>query len=173
MKPVHEEISDLLSDTEEDRLSCPREARKKAMDFLARREYGQQELINKLADKGFDREIAELAVVRLAEDGLQSDERFAENFVQSRVNQGKGPVRIRIELSQRGIDEAAVESAIEGCDANWHTLARDVRLRKFGRHQPADFKAKAKQMRFLQYRGFEPAHIQRAMDTDPDGIGDI
>ncbi|MBT8427680.1 MAG: recombination regulator RecX, partial [Erythrobacter sp.] len=124
MKPVHEEIIDLLSNPKEDRFSCPKEARKKAMDFLARREYGRQELINKLADKGFDPEIAELAVVRLAEDGLQSDERFAENFIQSRINQGKGPVRIRIELSQRGIDEASIESAIEACDANWRALAR-------------------------------------------------
>ena len=60
-----------------------------------------------------------------------------------------------------------------GCDTDWHRLARDVRLRKFGRQQPADFKAKAKQMRFLQYRGFEPDHVQRAMDTDPDAIEDI
>ena len=53
IKPVHEEISDLLSDEGEDRFSSPLEARKKAMDFLARREYGQTELIRKLADKGF------------------------------------------------------------------------------------------------------------------------
>ena len=142
------------------------------MDFLARREYGQQELINKLADKGFDREIAERAVVRLAEDGLQSDDRFAENFVQSRINQGKGPIRIRLELSQRAISDAATEWAIEECDVDWHRLARDVRLRKFGRRQPADFKAKAKQMRFLQYRGFEPGHIQAAVDPNVDSLGD-
>ena len=112
------------------------------MDFLARREYGQQELINKLANKGFDPKIAERAVVRLAEEGLQSDDRFAENFVQSRINQGKGPIRIRLELSQRAISDAATEWAIDECDVDWHRLARDVRLRKFGRRQPADFKAK-------------------------------
>ena len=44
MKPVHEEISDLLSDEEEYLFSCPKEIRKKAMDFLDRREYGLQEL---------------------------------------------------------------------------------------------------------------------------------
>lgn len=173
MKPVHEEISELLSSPKEDRFSSPNEARKKAMDFLARREYGQQELINKLADKGFDREVAELAVVRLGEDGLQSDERFAENFLQSRINQGKGPIRIRLELSQRAISDAAIETAIEGSGTDWHRLAGDVRLRKFGRKKPADFKAKARQMRFLQYRGFEPSHIQSAMDIDPDASKDI
>ena len=173
MKPVHEEISDLLSNTKEDRFSCPREARKKGMDFLARREYGQQELIDKLAGRGFDREIAEQAVAGLIEDGLQSDDRFAENFIQSRINQGKGPVRIRAELSQRSISDSAIESAIDACDADWYRLARDVRFRKFGRRRPADFKAKAKQMRFLQYRGFEPSHIQRAIDADPDAVEGI
>ena len=162
MPELHEEISDLLSDKEEDRFSCPKEIRKKAMDFLARREYGQTELIKKLADKGYIRRLVEQAIIRLTDQGLQSDDRFAEAFVQSRINQGKGPVRIRLDLSQRGVSDAVTEMAIEESAADWHGLARDVRVRKFGRDEPADFKAKAKQMRFLQYRGFEQDHIQSA-----------
>lgn len=159
---IHEEINDLLSDGEEDRFSCPNEIRKKAMDFLARREYGQTELIKKLADKGYVRRLVEQSITRLTDQGLQSDDRFAEAFVQSRINQGKGPVRIRLDLSQRGVGDAVIEMAIEECAADWHGLASDVRRRKFGDGEPADFKAKAKQMRFLQYRGFEQDHIQSA-----------
>jgi len=166
MQELHEEISDLLSDEREDRFSCPMEARKKAMDFLARREYGQTELIKKLADKGFDRSVAEQAVNKLTEDGLQSDQRFAEAFVQSRISQGKGPVRIRLDLGQRGVGDAAIELAIEESATDWFELARDVRLRKFGGSSPSDFKAKAKQMRFLQYRGFEQDHVQAAFNSD-------
>jgi regulatory protein len=166
MQELHEEISDLLSDKGEDRFSCPLEARKKAMDFLARREYGQKELIKKLADKGFVRNIVEKAVFQLTEDGLQSDQRFAESFVQSRINQGKGPVRIRLDLSQRGVADSEVEHAIEASAANWYELARDVRQRKFGVDQPFDFQGKAKQMRFLQYRGFEQDHIQAAFRSE-------
>jgi regulatory protein len=166
MQELHKEISDLLSDEREDRFSCPVDARKKAMDFLARREYGQTELIKKLADKGYDRSVAEQAVNKLTEDGLQSDQRFAEAFVQSRINQGKGPVRIRLDLGQRGVGDAVIELAIEDASANWFELARDVRLRKFGAGKPSDFKAKAKQMRFLQYRGFEQDHIQAAFNSD-------
>ena len=162
MKPVHEEISDLLSTREEDRFSSPLEARKKAMDFLARREYGHVELVKKLIDKGFHRDAAEEAVAELAAEGLQSDARFAGNFVQSRINQGKGPVRIRLDLGQRGLSDAVVEVAIEDADANWYDLAREIRVKKFGRVVPADFKEKARQMRFLQYRGFEQDHIQAA-----------
>jgi regulatory protein len=166
LQELHEEISDLLSDEREDRFSCPVDARKKAMDFLARREYGQTELIKKLVDKGYERSVAEGAVNKLTEDGLQSDQRFAGAFVQSRINQGKGPVRIRLDLGQRGVGDAAIELAIEDASANWFELARDVRLRKFGTGKPSDFKAKAKQMRFLQYRGFEQDHVQAAFNGD-------
>ena len=162
MVELHEEIGDLLSDKEEDRFSCPNEIRKKAMDFLARREYGQTELIKKLADKGYVRRLVEESITRLTEQGLQSDDRFAEAFVQSRINQGKGPVRIRLDLSQRGVSDAVTEMAIEESAADWHGLAQEVRGRKFGDSEPADFKARAKQMRFLQYRGFEQDHIQSA-----------
>jgi regulatory protein len=133
------------------------------MDFLARREYGQTELIRKLADKGYKRSVAEQAISHLTDEGLQSDRRFAESFVQSRVNQGKGPVRIRLDLGQRAISDAVIEAALNEPAADWIALAREVRVKKFGRGYPADFKAKAQQMRFLQYRGFEQDHIQRAL----------
>ena len=167
MSILHEEISDLLSTREEDRFFCPKEARKKAMDFLARREYGQMELIKKLADKGYDHDVAARAIFRLTDQDLQNDQRFAAAFVQSRINQGKGPVRIRLDLSQRGINEGTVEAALAASSvAHWRELARDARHKKFGLGQPEDFKAKAKQMRFLQSRGFEQDHVQSAFNDD-------
>jgi regulatory protein len=164
MTKLHEEIDDLLSGVEEDR--CPKEIRRKAMDFLARREYGKTELIRKLADKGYAFRIVEKEIQTLTEERLQSDDRFAEAFVQSRINQGKGPVRIRVDLRQRGISDAVIEMAIDESAADWHGLACEVRVRKFGGAAPADFNAKAKQMRFLQYRGFEQDHIQGACRSE-------
>ncbi len=167
MKPVHEEISDLLSVEEEDRFACPREVRKKAMDFLARREYGRAELVRKLADKGYARSVVEDEIAALSNEGLQSDTRFAESFVQSRINQGKGPVRIRADLSQRGIRDGVIEGAIEESGCDWFDLAVRERVKKFGVEPPRDFREKARQMRFLQYRGFEQDHIQSAFQPLP------
>ena len=116
MKAVHEEVEELLSSDDEDRFSSPREIRKKAMDFLARREYGQAELARKLADKGYRRSVVEEALATLSEEGLQSDTRFAESFVQSRINQGKGPVRIRADLGQRGIRDGIIEAFLRSGD---------------------------------------------------------
>ena len=162
MIELHKEISDLLSTAEEDRFSSAIAARKKAMVFLARREYGQTELVNKLVNKGYMRQVAEQAIVELTAAGLQSDQRFAANFVRSRISQGKGPVRMRSELGQRGIDSIGIKQAIEAAGADWDELACEVRLKKFGDARPVDFKAKARQMRFLQYRGFERDHIKAA-----------
>ena len=141
------------------------EARKKAMDLLARREHARAELEQKLAAAGFDAEVAAGAVQKLVDEGLQSDRRFVESFVQSRIRQGKGPVRIHADLGQRGIPAGLVDEVLEQAGEDWHALAREVRAKKFGPSQPAEFRDKARQMRFLQYRGFEPDQVQAAVSS--------
>ena len=151
-----------------DHLSDPLAARKKAMDLLARREHGRAELIGKLEKAGFDADICEAAVAALTEDGLQSDRRFAESFVTTRSHQGKGPVRIRAELRERRLSDAVISAALDDAGTDWRSLARDVRARKFGAALPGDFAAKANQMRFLRYRGFESDDVQAAVSTADD-----
>jgi regulatory protein len=138
------------------------------MDYLARREHGRIELQGKLTKFGFDDNVAEDAIAQLVDDGLQSDQRFVEAFVQSRIHQGKGPARIRADLRQCGINDSLVDAGLLDARQNWYELARDVRLKKFGSGRPPDFKGKARQMRFLQSRGFEPDHIQAAVSADDE-----
>ncbi|NIL94501.1 MAG: regulatory protein RecX [Woeseiaceae bacterium] len=151
---------------DDDRFSDPVEARKKAMDYLARREYGRGELLDKLIRSGFDSDVANEAVARLIDDGLQDDERFAEAFVRSRINQGKGPQVIRADLRQRGLTRPVIDIAIEAAGEDWYALARDVRLKKFGPDAPLEFRDKARQMRFLRSRGFDSDQIQAAVSAD-------
>ena len=167
-KSINELNADLFQPEEVDRFSDPKEARKKAMDYLARREYGQEELVNKLRNAGFDSDIAATEVDRLTEENLQSDQRFAESFAQSRINQGKGPVRIRQELKERGLAAGTIDDALIEKDQDWFELAREVRVRKFGQDLPAEFSEKARQMKFLQYRGFESEQIQVAVNSHGD-----
>lgn len=158
-KSIHELNSDLFNAEADDRFASPLEARKKAMDFLARREHGRVELVKKLVTRGFLQEVATEAIERLAEQGLQSDQRFVENFIQSRIGQGKGPLRITQELGQRGLVAGLVEQILGDLDTDWSGLACQVRQKKFGDRRPVEFKEKARQMRFLQYRGFDAEHI--------------
>ncbi len=148
-----------------DKFSSPVEARKKAMDYLARREHGRAELLTKLTKFGFDANVADDAIAQLGDDGLQSDQRFAEAFIQSRINQGKGPVKVRADLRERGINDGLIDSGLVEAGQDWYALAREVWAKKFGPDQPAGFKEKARQMRFLQSRGFDAGQIQAAVSA--------
>ena len=161
------EINDLIADvvSVDDRFSSPVEARKKAMDYLARREHSQHELCRKVEKFGFESNVALDAIEQLGRDGLQSDRRFVEAFLQSRISQGKGPTRIRADLSQRGIPDAMIHEVLSEVEQDWFALAKETRQKKFGADVPEEFKEKARQMRFLQYRGFEPGQIQAAVSA--------
>lgn len=165
---VNDPNEDLLAPEQAEGLHDPIEARKKAMDYLARREYGRLELQAKLEGAGFATEAARVAVDRLACEGLQCDRRFVDNFIQSRIGQGKGPVKIRRELKERRIEPGLIDELVSECDSDWIDMARRIREKKFGADSPADFRDKARQMRFLQYRGFEPDHIQAAVAPHGD-----
>ena len=73
---------------------------------------------------------------------------------------------VGLALRERGLAGSAIDLALEEADENWYALARDVRLKKFGPDTPIEFKEKARQMRFLQSRGFEPDQIQAAVSSD-------
>jgi len=127
-----------------------------AMRMLVRREHSVLELTQKLSNKEFEQvEISE-AINTLIEQNYQSDERFADEFIQMRFNQGKGPIKIRADLKQRGIDQFD----LTGFD--FYLLAYQIRERKFGKEMPSNFKEKAKQQRFLQSRGFSFEHIDQS-----------
>ena len=120
------------------------EARKKAMDYLSRREYGFYELVEKVVLYGFLEETALFAVEKLASEGLQDDQRYVESFIQSRINQGKGPLRIQQELQHRKVSDNLINDAINETTENWFKLAEKVRLKKFGSKIPLDFQKKQK-----------------------------
>ena len=131
-----------------------RTPRNVALDALARREHSVRELMERL-HKAFPEQDADAFVPlieRLQEDGLQSDERFAEAYVRMRVNKGHGSVKIAHELLQRGIDESLAQRSLSGC--NWFELGMAALLKKFGHSVPVDIEEKARMARFLQQRGF-------------------
>jgi regulatory protein len=136
------------------------------MNWLARREYSRFELSARLIARDYSPGDVEVAVAGLVASGLVSDERFAESFVAARMRNGKGPVRIRMELKQRGVDPDTIRLYLDDAGFDWHTLVREVRSRKFGEVQPKEFKEKARQMRFLEYRGFTGDQIRIAVDED-------
>jgi regulatory protein len=140
--------------------------RRRALDLLARREHSRRELERKLAARDYEPEQISETLDQLGRENLQSDQRFAESFVQARAAKGQGPVRIRRELGDKGVDDADAYLREAGLD--WAGLARETRSKRFGRALPDNFKDKARQMRFLQYRGFTQDQIDAALEFGAD-----
>lgn len=135
-------------------LDNPVAVRRAAMDLLARREHGRVELMRKLRQRGAPAELIEVALERLAEEGLLSEARYLESFVGYRARAGYGPLRIREELTQRGLARAEVEQALRDSGIDWAEQLQDTWQRKFSGKLPADARERAQQGRFLSYRGY-------------------
>ena len=135
-----------------------------AVDLLARREHSRVELVTKLINKGFDADMVDLAMKKLIENDLQSDERYLEDFVRSRILKGHGPLKITQELRQRGIDESKVDAYFHMQDIDWFAHAKTAYLKKYKENSAIDTQEKAKRIRFMQSRGFPGDIIFRLFD---------
>jgi regulatory protein len=135
----------------------------RATRLLAQREHSVRELTAKLTAKGVDAATAGLVVDDLRGRGLQSDARFAEVFVHSRVGRGLGPIRIRQELSRRGIDEDVADEVLTTSADYWLELAENARRKKFGDAAPSGRDHWNRQARFLAQRGFPSDIIYRVL----------
>lgn len=142
----------------------PDEIRESALRLLARREHSRFELVGKLTRRGWETEPVEAVVDELAADNLQSDERFAESYVRQRVDKAYGPVRIRAELSERGIDRDGVARALEAESPDWFAIAANWYDKRYGNEPPADLKEKSRRQQALARRGFAHEHIRELFD---------
>ncbi|MDH4574155.1 regulatory protein RecX [Salinicola acroporae] len=149
-------------ETSRDEVSREVSPRDIAIRFLARREYARAELETRMSAKGLDSADIRQALDDLAREGLQSDARFAEVFVRSRIARGQGPVKIRVDMAQRGIDESLMSLAFESEAPDWNELASQALAKRFDSpgSTPRD---RARRERFLAGRGFEFEQVHHAM----------
>ena len=108
-----EPLNKTLSDKEQKVLeqeSCYTLIRNKMLSFLARREHSAEELRRKLKQNSSisktvdSSELLERCLLEMQEKGFQSDNRFARQYVESKLsNKSHGPVKIVAELFNRGI----------------------------------------------------------------------
>jgi regulatory protein len=134
----------------------------KALRMLATREHSRAELKRKLSAKAEEGDDVEAVLERMAETGLQSDERFAESYIRSRASR-LGASRLQYELVKRGVTQEVADSALsEVLEESEPTRARGVWLKKFGQ-PPEDRQEWARQARFLQSRGFSAEVIRKLL----------
>lgn len=137
-----------------------RQIRHSITRFLARREHSCVELIRKLKQKDYEHEMILEGLAPFIKRGLQSDHRYAEVFVRSCFEKGKGPAYIEQSLQQHDIESYTIKTLIQDEAYDWYEAAFRVRAKRFGEPLPSEWDDVQKQKRFLQYRGFSQTHIK-------------
>jgi regulatory protein len=158
------DAADSAGDAGERRKPLP-SAYGKALGLLSRREHSQRELQRKLDRTGYSADEAADALGRLQAQSFQSDERFAQLLVRSRVSQGQGPRRILAELRTHGITDSEAQEALQQEGADWLALARQVYRRRFAA-AAADRQETARRAAFLLRRGFDAATVRAITHAD-------
>ena len=145
------------------------EIRRVAMDFLARREHSRLELQRKLRLRDFSLSTILPVLDKLETDKLLSDERFSEAYVRMRSRRGFGPVRIQQELLERGVNAELITKALIAAQLDWYALVSQTYQKKYGQQCTTDYAIRAKQARFLTYRGFSHEQVRYVLG-DNNGI---
>ena len=109
-------------------------------------------MVEKLISKGARREHAESVVEQLSTSGLISEERFSKALIQVRVRQGYGPVRIKYELTQRGVADDLATTCLAEWNDSWTQQLTRVIERKYGDRPANSFNEWAKRANFLKNR---------------------
>ena len=137
-----------------------------AMRYLTRREYGIEELRQKLLQRDSDPDIAEKVVTDLVDENLVSDQRFTEMYVRMRIRRLFGPLKIRGELRSRGISEHLIAAAMPDGQETWFDVATQWADKRC--HGELDYAGRAKFYRSLMNRGFTHEQANVALDSLSD-----
>lgn len=137
-----------------------------AFAVLTRKEYAKAELIEKLALYADDRDEVLKLVDELSRENYQSDQRVADMMLSSQKRKGKGPNQIKMKLKNKKVDTALIAEELKETD--WAQQAYELKVKKYGVDVVKEPKLKAKQIRFLMYRGFEMDAIIKAINRKPN-----
>lgn len=137
-----------------------------AIRMLAGREHSGFELRNKLKRKAYPDNNIDEVITQLINDKHLNEARFTEGFISSKIKRGIGPIKIRMELQQRSVDESLIGAYLDFNQVEWFNRASEVRSKRFGTDLPTETNEKTKQMRFLQQRGFTQQHIMSVIKSN-------
>ena len=138
-------------------------ARHSALRLLARREHSQYELRRKLKARGYGDRLVDELLAELITERLLSDTRYAEAMVTNRASRGYGPLRICMELRDRGVAEGIVDKVLQEAEVDWDERLRHTYDRKYGGIAVESFKTWASRAQFLNNRGFSVDAIRRVI----------
>jgi len=141
-----------------------------AFSYLARQEYSQSQLRERLSKRCEKPELIERVLTYLVEEGYQSDRRFAETYIRAKSEQGQGAKKINFDLSRKGISKNLISELLESRQDDPKQVALNYLKRKFGEEPPLDMKEKSKWFRHMAGRGFSFDEIEYAFRYQNRGL---
>lgn len=133
----------------------------RALRYLSIREYSRKELAQKLVPYANDGDDLTALLQWLQDQGFLSEERFVDAYVRRRSVR-YGSMRILRELQNHNLDESVLRRVQSEMQNDEFERAQRIWQKKFG-CQPLDVHEKARQIRFLQQRGFSVDIIRQVM----------
>lgn len=150
-----------------------------AIRYIGRRPRSQQEVRLHLKEKEYEPERINEVVERLSGEGYLNDEAFAKLWTENRIrSQKKGRKWVEMELSQKGVDDADISSALGSIDPEEeYAAALDSAVKKWRLTGGEPFERKQKVMTYLLRRGYSHELVKRVVrevsDQAPDEDADF
>ena len=137
-----------------------------AIELLSRREHSREELLGKLKRKhaSASEDLIHEVLDELTSKDWQSDLRYAESLIRTRIHAHYGWNYIRQELRQQGVDDGVIQQTMENIAPDWYELAQQAYVKKYRGQPVKDFGDKQKRIAFLTRKGFGFDEINQAID---------
>ena len=142
-------------------------AKLRAANLLAKREYTENQIRNKLKEGGYPPICIETAISCMKTYHYLDDERYAASYLASRLEK-KSKRQLSMELLNRGIEKEMVQTMLEEADQDGETQVRAVRAllkkKKFS-NQTSTYEERQKISAYLYRKGFSTDIIQNEVNS--------
>jgi len=138
-----------------------------ALNFLSYRSRSMAEMTRYLEGKGYSFSTVEAVLLRLEEEGLLNDERFANEWIENPNTFGpRGQSQITAELRLKGLAETSIATALEESGDGDAALAMAAARKQANRYLSSDYEIYRKKLgNALLRRGFSYATVNETLRT--------
>ena len=135
------------------------------MNALSRREHSEKEIYLKFVNLVNSKDILLEEILKLKEEGLISNQRYAEAYIRSRFHSGFGPVRIKYELEKKGVIKTIIKTAFQETDLDWDDKLKSEFKKKYESNDMKNTNIN-KISKFFLYRGFDLEKISKLIKNN-------
>jgi regulatory protein len=143
-----------------------RKAYNNAINYLAHKMRTEKEVYSYLKEKKLEEAAISEVIIRLKEQGYLNDAEYADAYVRTQISTtNKGSYVVRMELKERGVDEALIADAMEQFTQEQQFEKAKLLAEKYARKYSSESERVLKQKldAMLRRKGYQTDAIQFAL----------